>query len=151
MPQAHFSSEHAMRRFLRHPADIPIEVKAHGQAAHDIQHTTNLSIGGLAFRCDREFSPGVLVDLCIPFVQPAFEVEAFVAWCRKSGDRFELGVEFLNQDDAFMARMVEQICQIETYQKEVYRAEGRLLTVEEAAAEWISKYAAKFPGSAGKQ
>ena len=140
-----------MRRYLRHPADIPIEVKAHGQSAFDLQHTTNLSIGGLAFRCDREFMPGDRVDLCIPFVQPPFEAEAFVAWCRKSGDRFELGVEFLNQDDAFMARMVEQICQIETYQKEVYRAEGRLLTSEEAATEWIDKFAAKFPGATKTQ
>jgi hypothetical protein len=31
----------------------------------------------------------------------------------------ELGVEFLHQDDAFKARMVEQVCFIENYKKAV--------------------------------
>jgi hypothetical protein len=43
------------------------------------------------------------------------------------------------------ARMVEQVCHIENYKKVVYQAEGRLLTAEEAAMEWISKYASQFP------
>ncbi len=43
--------------------------------------------------------------------------------------------------------MVEQVCQIENYKHEVYRAEGRALTAAEAAREWIGKYAADFPES----
>jgi len=140
-----------MRQFIRHPANIPIEVKAHGLLAHEIDRTDNLSVGGLAFRTEHEFAAGSVVDIRIPFVRPAFEVEARVAWCHRNGDGFLLGVEFLDHDDAFMARMVEQVCQIENYQKEVYRAEGRLLTSEEAAAEWIAKHAAKFPGAGGTQ
>lgn len=140
-----------MRRFIRHPANIPIEVKARGLLTHEIQHVDNLSVGGLAFRSDREFATGNVVDIRIPFVRPAFEVEARVVWCRRNGDSFLLGVEFLDHDDAFMVRMVEQVCQIENYQREVYRADGRLLTSEEAASEWIGKYAANFPGSAGMQ
>jgi hypothetical protein len=56
----------------------------------------------------------------------------------------ELGVEFLHQDDAFKARMVEQVCFIENYKKAAYRAEGRLLSSAEAAMEWITKYASGF-------
>jgi hypothetical protein len=41
--------------------------------------------------------------------------------------------------------MVEQVCHIENYKKEVYQTEGRLLTAEEAAVEWIHKYASQFP------
>jgi hypothetical protein len=34
---------------------------------------------------------------------------------------------------------------IEHYRKEVERLEGRALTSQEAAGEWISKYAGDFP------
>jgi hypothetical protein len=43
--------------------------------------------------------------------------------------------------------MVEQVCYIENYKKMVYQTEGRQLTTEEAAMEWIGKYASQFPGS----
>lgn len=36
-----------------------------------------------------------------------FESVAKVAWCRETEHGYELGVEFLDQDDAFRARMVE--------------------------------------------
>jgi len=41
--------------------------------------------------------------------------------------------------------MVEQVCSIESYQKKIYETEGRRLTTEQAAMEWIAKYAAQFP------
>lgn len=135
-----------MRRYIRHPADIPIEVKVRGQMTHNIHNTVNLGIGGLAFCCDRNFAVGDVVEIRIPFVHPPFNVEARVSWCKARDSSFMLGVEFLNQDDAFMTRMVEQVCHIENYQKAVYRTERRQLSPEEAAREWISKYAAQFPG-----
>ncbi len=139
-----------MTRFFRHPANIPIEVETHSQpspAPDKTHHTLNLSIKGLAFRCNQAFPPGELVGIKIPFVRPPFEAEARVIWCKPREGQFELGVEFLDQDDAFMARMVEQVCHIENYKKAVHRSEGRLLSSEEAANEWISKFASKFPCS----
>jgi hypothetical protein len=41
--------------------------------------------------------------------------------------------------------MVEQICHIEDYRQSVCRVEGRQLSAEEAAVEWIAQYAAQFP------
>ena len=41
--------------------------------------------------------------------------------------------------------MIEQICHIEHYRKEVARVEGRELSTQEAASEWISRYASDFP------
>ena len=140
-----------MRQFIRHPADIPIEVGARGQLTHATYNTFNLSIGGLEFPCDREFEPGDVVEIRIPSVRPPFEVEARVAWCKPGEGRFELGVEFLALDDAFLVRMVEQACHIENYKKDIYRTEGRILSSEEAAMEWINKYASLFPGSDGTQ
>lgn len=135
-----------MRRYIRHPAGIPIEVKAQGEMTHGIHNIVNLGVGGLAFRCPRDFAQGEVVEIRIAFVQPPFDAEARVAWCKPHGSGFELGIEFLNREDAYMARMVEQVCHIENYQKTVSRTEGRQLSLEDAAREWISKYAAKFPG-----
>ena len=49
--------------------------------------------------------------------------------------------------------MVEQVCQIEHYRREVLRVEGRVLDAESAAVEWIGRYAAEFStmGSNGKR
>jgi PilZ domain len=134
-----------MRHFIRHPADIPIEVSAGDQLVHATRHIHNVSLGGLAFESDGELEPGIIVEVRIPFVRPMFETKARVVWCSALEGGFELGVAFLDPEDAFRARMVEQVCHIENYKKVVYQAEGRLLTAEQAAMEWIGKYASQFP------
>jgi hypothetical protein len=140
-----------MTRYDRQPVEILIEVKARDQTIHDTHNTVNLSAGGLAFRSERNFAPGDMVEIRVPFVSPPFEVKARVAWCKVRENNYEIGVEFLNHDDAFMAHMVEQVCLIEKYKQDILRTEGRLLSPEDAATEWISKYAAQFPGSADAQ
>lgn len=136
-----------MRHFMRHPADIPIEVSAGDLSARGPCHTSNLGLGGLAFHSAREIDPGSIVALCIPVVRPAFSTNARVVWCRTGESGYELGVEFLDPEDAFRARMVEQVCHIEEYRHAVQRDEGRLITAEEAAMEWIEKHAAQFPAT----
>ena len=41
--------------------------------------------------------------------------------------------------------MVEQICHIEQYKQDVFEKDGRRLSGEQAALEWIEKYATDFP------
>src|SRR5437867_4582647 len=124
-----------MRQFMRHPVDIPIEVNSAAEVASASSY--NVSLGGLAFQSTRELAPGIIVEVRIPFVQPMFQTKARVAWCNAREGAFELGVEFLDPEDAFRARMVEQVCSIESYQKRIYETEGRRLTTEEAAMDWI--------------
>ncbi len=135
------------RKFIRHPSEIPIEVGAVGQLAHGARRASDIGLGGLAFCCDSALERGLEVEIRIPFVRPPFEMNGRVAWCRACGASFELGVEFLVQDDAFRARMVEQVCHIEKYKAEIFAAEGRVMNSEEAAVEWIGKFAADFPGA----
>jgi len=40
---------------------------------------------------------------------------------------------------------VEQICHIEQYKRDMRDQEGRELTGEQAAYEWIERFAAEFP------
>ena len=55
-----------------------------------------------------------------------------------------IGIEFAAEAEAFRARMVEQICHIERYHRQ-QQAEGREVSEEQAAIEWIDRYAATFP------
>ncbi len=136
-----------MRQFMRHPATITIEITAGSELDHASRHSRNVGLGGLAFQSDRPLARGVVIDLRIPVVRPAFETKARVVWCRATEEGYDMGVEFLDPNDAFRARMVEQICHIEDYRNGVYRSQGRELTAEEAAMEWIGKYASQFPES----
>lgn len=134
-----------MRQFIRHPADIPIEVAVNDPSAAGICRATDLGQGGIAFRSERRLDPGAIVALRIALVRPPFSTTARVVWCRACESGYDLGVEFLDPDDAFRARMVEQVCHIEDYRRTVQRDEGRAMSAEEAAMEWIARHAAQFP------
>jgi hypothetical protein len=136
-----------MRQFIRHPADIPIEVSPVDAGGARPPRLVNVGMGGLAFRSHSAIRPAHKVRVRIDCVRPAFETTARVAWCRACDGEYELGLAFTDLDDAFRARMVEQICFIEHYRKEVRATQGRALTAEDAAREWIERNAAGFPAT----
>lgn len=134
-----------MRKFTRHATSIPIDVHiVRGQTdAHPAM--INLSIGGLCCNADNYIPLGTLIDITIPQVKPVYRERGVVAWCReRPGGKFEIGVSFDKEEKSFRTRMVEQVCQIEQYKQKVHDTEGRYLSSEEAAQEWIEKYAATF-------
>lgn len=139
------SEEHNPRReYIRHTADVPIQVRTVDGAAA-VGTGRNVSHGGLAFTSELCPADGATIEIAIPDVDPPFQAHARVAWCRPEEDAFLVGVQFLDATDAFRARMVEQVCTIERYRQQVREREGRELTSHEAAAEWIGKYAGRFP------
>lgn len=117
-----------------------------GGARETAGTTRDVSLGGLAFESRSCPEQGQLVEIRIRAVKPEFRTRARVVWCRGLPQGYEVGVAFLASSDAFRARMVEQVCQIERYRRDVREKEGRELTGPEAANEWIRKYAAGFPG-----
>ncbi len=139
-----------MRQFIRHPLDVPIEIRT-AQLGTAAFQTQDISLGGLAVHSEVPVEPGSLIEVRIAYVEPAFEARARVAWCRpcREGGGHEVGVSFLEAEDVFRARMVAQVCYIEDYRRSIARAEGRELSSEEAAGEWIAKFAHKFPGASG--
>lgn len=136
-----------MRNFIRHPSDIPIEIALEEVVANQTEYLRNISRGGLSFRSRVPLRAGDTIKIKIPLVKPLFEALGRVAWCLKcKGDEhYEVGVAFLAEEDAFRARMVEQVCHIEHYKNRVLEKEGRVLNSEEAASEWIRHYATGFP------
>lgn len=135
-----------MRQFIRHPIDVPVQIALGDAGPPSAYHAHDISPGGLALRSGCAVPPGQRVDIRIACVQPPFQAHARVAWCRPhplSG--YELGVTFLDAEDAFRARMVEQLCHIEDYRRSVHRTQGRTLSLDEAAQEWIERHAGSFP------
>ncbi len=132
------------RHFIRHPTEIPVEVRpANGDPKP--WRARDLSVGGLSFHANDSLTLGAVINLRISSVDPVFETDARVVWCREVANGFDLGVAFLSAEDAFRARLVEQVCHIESYRRTLLEEEGRTLTPEAAAREWIARFAAAFP------
>ena len=134
-----------MRKYIRHPSDIPIELNVENVSDEQREFLNNVSLGGLSFHSKVKLDIGSVVSISIPAIQPSFKAKGRVAWCT-GGDRYyDIGIEILDKDQVFRTKMVEQICHIEHYKRKVNETEGRKLSGEEAAMEWISKFAANFP------
>jgi hypothetical protein len=134
-----------MRTYIRHPADIPVQIEVQSQPTNTLRRIRNVSYGGLAFISESFVDPGAQIRVCIDVVDPRFEADGIVTNCRQKSGHYVVGVEFIYRDDLYIARMVEQICHIQHYKQQVAAREGRTLSAQEAADEWISKYASRFP------
>lgn len=143
-----------MRQFLRHPTDILIYLSSSsakvGVAAIEAKSLddcamTDVSVGGMACEVSKPLAVGQQVDICIPSVKPCYRGHGEVVWCQPCEQGFEVGVRFVDNEEAYKSRMVQQVCQIEYYKNIVFEREGRLIDSEQAALEWIEKYAADFP------
>ncbi len=136
-----------IRKYIRHPSDVPIKVVLDRvEDEHEDDTTvTNVSLGGLSFISQHPLEILEKVQVCIPILKKDNYLSGTVVWCEKSRDGYEVGLEFESSKEVFRLRMIEQICHIEHYRKEVEHQQGRQLSAEEAAREWISEYAGDFP------
>ena len=145
-----------MRDFIRHPIDIPIKIiKSDSENENENEDYLNhslhdISIGGLRCLSDKPLATGAEIKIIIDLVDPVLEIPGIVIWCRavdasSAGASYELGIEYQGEKDVYRLRMVEQICHIEHYRKEVQIREGRNISSEQAAREWINKFAGEFP------
>ncbi len=131
------------RVFLRHPHRLPVYYRC---CSTQSGNRPGARVGlGVAFACNERLAPATLINLTIRALNRSYHFPAMVSWCRTRAEGYEAGVNFLNEDDTFRARMVEQVCHIEDYRAKVKEEEGRELTRDAAAREWIAKYAGNFP------
>lgn len=136
-----------IRKYIRHPSDVPIQIVLDRVDDDDDgeETLTNISLGGLSFVSTQALDVLQKVRVCIPLIKQDNFLEGRVIWCEKARNGYEVGLEFDSSKEVFRLRMIEQICHIEHYRNEVQRIEGRELSTEEAAKEWISQYAEDFP------
>lgn len=134
-----------MRNFIRHASDIPLSINVETDSTPQAHQSLNISEGGLSFVAEQVIPIGKTVTITVPSISSQLKLKGEVVWCKKLGKHFTIGVQFHSDEESFTARMVEQICHIESYRKYVLQKEGRALNSDEAAEEWIKKYADRFP------
>ena len=132
-----------MRQYIRHPFDVTIRYTV-GEIVQDGEELKNLSEGGLCFHSPTPIAVGSRIHIEIPLEGQPFEADGVVVWCREQAG-YEVGVHLDDGVQNFNLRMVEQLCHIKHYREEVRSREGRELSYDEAALEWIGKYAKLFP------
>ena len=137
------------RQYIRHPSDIPIQIELESVVASRTEYLKDISAGGLCFRSRIPLEPGTQIHIRIPLVRPIFECTGTVVWCHERDDHCDIGVKFNPGEPLFRLRMVEQICHIEHYKREAEK-QGRKLTCEQAAMEWIAGHADRFPHLPGE-
>ena len=135
------------RHVIRHPSEIPIEIQPLGVQGLNYLPVRNAGLAELAFDFPCRVNVGEVVVIRIPSVNEGAEICGKVIWLAKSAGGYVIGVSFHNENEAFRMRMLEQICHIESYRKDVLVTEGRELSNEAAAIEWISCFAASFPNA----
>lgn len=138
-----------MREFIRHPSSIPVQLVKQGEGEeveYGINTLSNVSFGGVSCLCSEPFEKGCIVKMNITCIEPSFEIEGTAVWCKPNNDLYEVGVKFIaSKDKMFLLRMVEQVCHIAHYRNELLHNEGREISSEVAAKEWVEKYADSFP------
>lgn len=154
-----------MRKFTRHPTCVPIDITVEEPPLRVVESTDypepaeimssgtllNISAGGLVLELFHPVEVSARLGISMPDIWPGYIARGTVAWCRQIGDGYHAGVQFNEADEAFKARMVAQFCQIEDYRRDMRESEGRLLSSEEAAKEWIIQYAEEFAETIGWQ
>ena len=131
------------RLFIRHPTDIPLAYQViRSGKEHSMR---DISPGGLSFCSGENLPVGTEIQLSVDLGEVSGSIVGVVVWTRELEGRYEVGVRFPPGADKFHFRLVEQICAIAHYRNEVREKEGRDLSNEEAACEWIEKYAKDFP------
>jgi hypothetical protein len=129
-----------MRAYIRHPVTIPVEIESLRKESYFTRLVDNVSLGGFSFISDVPLKKGIRIKLRINALKPVFETLGKVIWCRKHNNNFRIGIKFLEKNDAPKMLMVDQLCYVERYKREITQTEGRLPNREEALSAWIRQH-----------
>lgn len=129
---------------IRHPSTVPLHYRRFGET---VSRSTQSEDPGLCFATSEQLAPGSLVELTIPAAGRTQSFRLQVLSCQPVVTGFEVRGCFVDENDAFVGRMIEQVCYIEAYRCDVEHREGRRLSREHAAREWIERFAAAFPAT----
>jgi hypothetical protein len=108
------------RKYIRYPAEVSIEYKISGENIERNDYTKNISFGGLCFQAQSYIEPGTVIILKFPTINLHSEVVGEIVWCSEKKETTEIGVKFRNENDAYRARIIEEICYLKNYQKQIF-------------------------------
>jgi hypothetical protein len=133
-----------LQGFIRHPEDIPLAFQLAERDSPWPLQLNSLHDGGMVFSTGTPVAIGVGIDMDISLHGETLKLHGCVTHCFELEGHYEVGVQFHATTDHYTMRMVEQACHIEHYYR-ICRQEGRQLTLEDAAYEWINRFAERFP------
>ncbi|GAB3483250.1 energy transducer TonB [Marinomonas epiphytica] len=130
--------------FVEHPNELPLNVTAIEDQPFPPISKDRLGFVGITYLTHDAFDSGRSVQITLEEIDPNFCVRGRVAWCQQQDSGYLIAIEFPSEEDCYSVRMVEQLSHIESYRRNA-KNEGRRLNYNEAASEWIQKFAASFP------
>ncbi len=133
-----------MNRTIIHPPVIPVTVKIANNPDPVKKPVKKKDRIRLLVNTENSFEPKSIVRVNYPVTDKDFIVTGTVIKCEEDKSRYNVVIEFSDPDNICRVRMVEQICRIELYKRQVLKNEGRSITKTQAALEWIDKYAKDF-------
>ena len=138
----------SIRKHIRHITGIPIEVSQGTVPVSLVESEddtiTNVSLGGLSFIATDRLDISEHIKVRVPVLREDTELGGKVVWCEKTHRGYEVGLEFDDPGEIDRLKVIEHICHIENYRKEIESREGRKISCEQAAREWVSRFAGDF-------
>ncbi|BCD97507.1 hypothetical protein [Marinagarivorans cellulosilyticus] len=132
--------------FIKHPSDIPLDFSIEPSPSYATAQMLNVHDGGMVFETRRSLPIGAKIHLTVNLRGTALNLHGVITHCISVGEsRCDVGVQFEEDNEHYAMRMIEQACHIEHYRQLLSETSGRELTEDEAAAEWIARFAAYFP------
>jgi hypothetical protein len=132
--------------FILHPTSFPIDIKRLWFTGWGPDETGDPGNIGVIFESEKYFRPGSMLEISIPLRKDHEKFRGKVVLVKNFGNRFDIGLWFCCRADASRARIVEQICHIETYiQGKKYRDGPYCLNRDKMAEEWIINNASQVP------
>ena len=139
------------RHFIRHPLCLPLSYKIVKKSLKDEpqdhrSQTINVSLGGLLFPSKHPVNPESKIVIKMPFENKVFNVKAQVVRCILNSETklYDIAVNFLRAQEAFKAKMIEQIYLIAGYRDMLSLQTGKEVSLEDASRKWIKRYSARF-------
>ena len=130
--------------FVAHPRDLPLEITLIEDQPFPHVNEERAGFVGITSFTYHPFDNGRSVRITLEEIDPNFCVSGRVVSCNEEIDGYRVSIEFPSTEECYCVRMIEQLSQIEHYRRQA-KTEGRRLNYNEAAAEWIQKFAANFP------
>jgi hypothetical protein len=142
--KGHNMSSDLTHGYIRHPNDIPAQISLCSQNILSSNTASHSGKIGISLSTEHFYAIGTALEISIK--DPAFKASGHATWCIPERDgSFRTGLVFDDPATAYAVRMIEQICHIEQYRKKIKDDEGRALSSEDAAHEWIVRFAKDFP------
>lgn len=130
--------------FVAHPRELPLDITLIEDQPFPAICENRDGFVGITYLSHNPFTNGCSVQITLEEIDPNFCVSGRIASCDKEGEEYRIAIEFPTKEECYCVRMIEQLSQIEHYRRQA-KNQGRRLNYNEAAAEWIQKFAASFP------